>query len=124
MTTFQIVLIGVFGVLFFSSLLTSIRRRTARRELLLFAVLWGGGLILSAKPDLTTVVARALGIGKGADLVFYTGIVVMLIGFQMVYVRLRRLRREMTRLVRHIALLEAEIGNADAARPLTDGGSE
>jgi len=51
--------------------------------------------------------AHALGIGRGADLVFYCAVVIMMIGFWMVYVRLRGLRREMTMLVRHLAILEA-----------------
>lgn len=106
---FQIALILTFAALFVLSLFLSYRRGRSRREIALWAVLWGMGLIVSIRPSLTTAVARALGIGRGADLVFYCGIVVMLVGFLMVYLRLRRLRREMTLLVRHIARLEAEL---------------
>jgi len=106
---FQIVLIVTFAGLFALSLFLTYRRGRTRREIALWAALWGTGLIVSIRPSLTTAVARALGIGRGADLVFYCGIVVMLVGFLMVYLRLRRLRRDMTRLVRHIAILEAEL---------------
>jgi small membrane protein len=49
-----------------------------------------------------------LGIGRGADLVFYCGILAMLVGFLLFYIRYRRVEEEITLLVRHIALLEAE----------------
>jgi hypothetical protein len=53
-------------------------------------------------------VAHLLGIGRGADLVSYCGIVAMLVGFWMVYIRLLRLRREVTLTVRRLAILEAQ----------------
>lgn len=106
---FQLALIIVFAALFLLSLLLSARRWRASREIYLWTLLWGIGMIVSIEPDITTVVARALGIGRGADLVFYCAIVVMMVGFLMVYMRLRRLRRDVTLMVRHIAMLEDEL---------------
>ncbi|MEK7731822.1 MAG: DUF2304 family protein, partial [Planctomycetota bacterium] len=45
--------------------------------------------------------------GRGADLVLYCAVIVMLIGFFMVYARLRRLRRDLTLLSRHLAIRDA-----------------
>ena len=64
------------------------------------------GLVLASAA--TSRIARALGIGRGADLVLYSTVVVMGVGFWMVYIRLRQLRREITLLVRHLALLVAQ----------------
>jgi len=111
MSGFQLALLGVLAILFVSSLVMSARRWGASRDAFFWVILWGIGLIVVAKPDITTTAAGWLGIGRGADLVFYCAIVVMLVGFLMVYVRLRRLRREVTLLVRHIAILEAERGD-------------
>jgi len=116
MTTFQIVLVSVFGALFFASLVGSARRLRVSKERYGWSILWGIGMILAVKPDITTDAANVLGIGRGADLVFYCGIVVMLVGFLMVYARMRRLRRDVTLLVRHIAVLEAELGTQNKER--------
>ena len=61
-----------------------------------------------AWPELTTWAARSLGIRRGADLVLYCAVVVMMVGFLMVYSRLRQVRRDLTLVVRHLALLEAD----------------
>ena len=109
---FQLALILLFAALFALSLFLSAKRWRASREIYLWSLLWGAGLIVSIKPDLTTVIAQMLGIGRGADLVFYCGIVVTLVGFLMVYLRLRRLRRDVTLMVRHVAILEAQLEQA------------
>ena len=73
-------------------------------------ILWSAIFIIAglamAMPDMTTRVAKLVGIGRGADLMLYCSIIVMMIGFFMVYVRLRRLRRDMTLLVRRLAIYE------------------
>ena len=56
-------------------------------------------------------VARKLGIGRGADLLLYCSVGVMMVGFLMVYIRLGRLRREITLIVRHLALKESQEGS-------------
>ena len=53
-----------------------------------------------------------MGIGRGADLVLYCAVVVMMIGFLMTYSRLRHIQRELTLVVRHIAKREATVGTA------------
>ncbi len=67
-------------------------------------------------PELTMKLANALGIGRGADLIFYCAVLAMLIGFWMTYIRLRHLRREITLLVRQIAIMEAERGGGSGGK--------
>jgi hypothetical protein len=62
------------------------------------------GAIAIGAPDTTRVVARALGIGRGADLVFYCAIVGAALGFFAIFVRLRALDEQITVLVRLSAL--------------------
>lgn len=57
-----------------------------------------------------------MGIGRGADLVFYCAVLAIMVRFWMVYIRLRRLRQEITLLVRHLAVREAQKDAADANR--------
>jgi len=87
-----IVLVGLIGV----TIIGMTRRIVSRREAFFVSLLWIGVGVAVLFPNITVVVARALGIGRGADLVSYCAVVLMLVGFTMVYVRLRRLRRELS----------------------------
>ena len=62
-----------------------------------------------AWPEITTKIAHLLGIRRGADLVLYCSVVVMLVGFLVVYIRMRRLQRELTLIVRHLAIRDARL---------------
>ncbi len=107
MNLFQILAVTVVTGLFFLSLAAMLRGWATRREGLAWAVVWLATGLAILLPDLTIVVAKALGIGRGADLVLYCAVIVMLVGFFMVYARLRRLRRDVTLLTRHLAIREA-----------------
>ena len=99
----------VVGLFLILSLLAMRWGWATRRESLIWALVWlvaGGAIIWH---DVTSVIARALGIGRGADLVLYCAVVVMMVGFLMVYVRMRRIRRELTLLVRELAIREAAV---------------
>jgi hypothetical protein len=108
LTLFQQTLLAVVGLMLLGSIAALIKGWATRREGLIWvgiclavgvAVLW---------PSITSRIAKTFGIGRGADLVFYCAVIVMVIGFWMVYIRLRRVRREITLIVRHQAMLEAE----------------
>ena len=107
MNLFQILAVGVVAGLFCLSLAAMLRGWATRREGLAWAVVWLATGVAIARPGLTIVVAKALGIGRGADLVLYCTVIVMLVGFFMVYARLRRLRRDLTLLTRHLAIRDA-----------------
>ena len=107
MNLFQILAVAVVTGLFCLSLAAMLRGWATRREGLAWAVVWLATGLAILLPDLTIVVAKALGIGRGADLVLYCTVIVMLVGFFMVYARLRRLRRDVTLLTRHLAIREA-----------------
>ena len=72
-------------------------------------MIWFCAAVAILQPELTVRVAKALGIGRGADLVLYCSVVAMMVGFMMMYVRLQRLQRELTVVVRHLALREASV---------------
>jgi hypothetical protein len=99
------------------ALLAGVGRGTVRRrEGALWGLVLAAGLLAVLWPNSTSRVARLLGVGRGADLVLYLAVVAMLVGFWMIYIRLRQLRRDVTLLVRHLALEAAE-------RELTPGGA-
>ena len=104
---FQILALAVVTILLTLSLVAMARGWSTRREGLVWAFVWLCTGVAIARPDLTVIVAGAMGIGRGADLVLYCAVIVMLIGFFMVYARLRRLRRDLTLLSRHLAIRDA-----------------
>jgi small membrane protein len=62
------------------------------------------GMVLVIDPQFSTQVANLLGIGRGADLLFYLFIIASLFYAVATRSRLRRLEQQLTRLVRQDAL--------------------
>ncbi len=112
---FQILALIVLACLFILTLVAALRRWATRREAVLWASVWlmAGAAVIW--PDLTAVGARALGIGRGADLLLYCTVVVMMAGFLMTYVRLRRLRADLTLLTRALAIRDSYVASAERA---------
>ncbi len=114
---FQIVLLLLIAGLLAGGILALLKGWLRRRDAMLWLLFWTAGAVAVVRPDVTSVIADFLGIGRGADLVFYCAIPILSFGIWMLYIRLRRVRREITLLVRQMAILEGEL----AARG--DGGS-
>lgn len=92
------------------------RARTAMslRVAAAWIILWIAAAVGIAWPGITVVVANALGIARGADLVFYLAILGMFIAFFLVHLRLRRFEAELTRIVRELALRSPKEPGGDA----------
>lgn len=71
---------------------------------LLWLPLWGGVAVVILFPEITVTVAGVLGIGRGADLVIYLSIVLIFYLIFRVGVRMERMDREITQIVRSLAL--------------------
>lgn len=109
----------IFGLVFLSGLIAvSVARvlhnRATWRSSLVWLSLWVVAAIAIWHPEFTTSVAKRLGIGRGADLVFYCAILAMLVGFFWIYLRLRQLDAHLTQLTRFLALERAQ---RDGAAP-------
>ena len=112
MTTFQLIALPLFSVLALSSLVQVIRGRGRRRVALAMALVWIVAGLAIAFPESTTAVARWLGIGRGADLVTYLLASAFMATTVYFYHRYRQLSTELTKLVRHVAIAEAESPDA------------
>lgn len=109
MNWFQLFVLVVLVLAVLVTLGATVRGWATRREALVWVLICIGVAAATLEPErLIVPIARAMGIGRGADLVFYCAVVAMLIGFWMTYIRLRLLRRQMTLLVRQITLSEAQ----------------
>jgi len=115
MTPFQILLVVVLGTLLVITLAAFVRRAGSRPALAGWSMLWLVGLVASFWPQSTTTVANVLGIRRGTDLLLYCTTLLALGGLFMLYVKLRRVRRDLTVLTRHLAVLDAQARDDDDA---------
>jgi small membrane protein len=81
------------------------RQRTiGAAELLIWAGFWIAVGAAVLQPNLFQELARALGVGRGADAVFYLALVGLSYAFFKLYLKLRSLEQQITLLVRQMAL--------------------
>ena len=116
MTPFQIFLIVALGLATTVILHAMITHRIGRFAGMVVILILIAGIMASISPNQTTSIAKAIGISRGTDLLLYIMVLAVLQGFLLVYLRLRRVRRELTILVRKLALLEAHDPGASSNR--------
>lgn len=107
MSTFQIVGLALSGAFAAYVLRSILQRRLSWASGGGWLLLWMSAGIAIARPELTVAGARAVGIARGADLVFYCAILAMFVGFFAVFARMRRLEGALTVLVRDLAIRAA-----------------
>ena len=84
------------------------RQRVSLSWLFLWLCLWVAVIAVALRPDATDVVARFLGVERGADLIVYSGVVVLAYALWRTMIRQEELHRKLTTLVRKLAMLEAK----------------
>ena len=101
------------------------RLRTAFLDRLVYVVCAIVGLIFVIDPPFSTQIANLLGIGRGADLLFYLFIIASLFYAVETRSRLRRMEQQITKLVRQVAMdhpLEGGVqGEKDELHPGDEG---
>jgi hypothetical protein len=105
MTGIQIILIS--GLLL-ASLFYFIKWRNSIADVVVFTLLVGTAITFILFPDWTNVIANQLGVGRGADLVFYLCILLFCFVVLKLYARLRRLEKIITDLIRKDTLDESK----------------
>ena len=107
MNLFQSLVVGLFVVLAVFTVSAGMRGAVRKRIVAFWLSVWLAGSVAVIWPHSTAVIAHALGIGRGADLVLYSSVLVMCVAFFYVYTRFRRLDRQLTLLVRKLAIQNA-----------------
>ncbi len=74
----------------------------------IWVLLWAAVIFVSLYPATTDMVAEFVGVERGADLIVYIAVVVLLFGFARIIVRQEKQRQELTELVRKMAIEHAE----------------
>ncbi len=117
MNVFQLLGSSLLLLAILVTAVAAFRRRIAWGPALFWLALWLAATAAILAPELTVVVARFLGIDRGADLVFYCAILAMLGGFFLTYLKLRRIEKDITVLVRQMAILDARQAGLEGGRP-------
>jgi hypothetical protein len=77
-------------------------------------ILWLPAGLAIYDPDIVQAVATAIGIGRGADVVLYVFVLAFLVTSVIWYAAHARLQRQLTEVVRHLAIQEARRGQGIA----------
>ncbi len=99
------ILITIFVI--FSLLKLFGQKQSNKLSLLSFvvwAIIWLMVLLVFWQPEITSYLANILGIGRGADLVVYLAVLVIIYLLFRVFVRLNKIEAEITKLVREDAI--------------------
>jgi hypothetical protein len=99
--TFQTILLVLSGAIMFYFLVATRNLAVQRLFVVLF---FGTGIVFILKPDITNQMAASVGIGRGADLVFYLSILVLFFLSFNFYLRFRRTSEILTVVIRELAL--------------------
>jgi hypothetical protein len=104
MTKFQVILIA--AILFM--LVNYFRRfRNPAIDKIFISAMLVTGIVFVLDPDLTNQMAHFLGIGRGADLIFYISILGFGYLFMLLYSKIRKLEDQLTSIVRNHSLESA-----------------
>jgi hypothetical protein len=107
MNLFQSLALGLLGALALITLSAGVRGTVRKRVVLFWLALWALGATTIVWPRSTALAAHALGIGRGADLLLYLSVLVMIAAFFYTYTRFKRVERQLTLLVRRLAIQNA-----------------
>jgi hypothetical protein len=79
-------------------------------QVVLWSLFWIGVIVVAVMPQTTSWLASFVGVGRGADLVIYCSIIALFYAMFRLFVRIERMERHITGLVRQIGLRDADLG--------------
>ena len=109
-TAFQAIFVPFCVLLALRALFRTWGGRVPRLSGVAGILIWGAAAIAIARPGLTSLVAKTVGIDRGADFVFYLAILGGVSVCFYFYQRSRQLENLITELVRREAVRNAEFG--------------
>lgn len=113
MNLFQWITLPLLGLFILNELWQMWRRISSWRIRAFRALVWAGAFIAIANPGIPQFLANKVGIDRGTDLAFYLFALAFLMVSFYFYTRYQRLQRQLTDLVRTIALEQAHKPPAD-----------
>ena len=92
------------------------RRRVGKFALVVWLGVWASVATVAIWPNSTMILSSKLGVSRGADLVIYIAVVALLYSVFRLSLGIKRAERNITRLVRHIAIQGASAGHRPEER--------
>ena len=113
MLVIQIVIVA-FAIFSLTRVVGRYRHRSITGgEFVLWTLFWLGVGVIVLWPGITTRFAQILGVGRGADAVFYLSLVVLFYLVFRLHLKNRALEQQITTLVRKLALRDAKPNEKD-----------
>lgn len=100
----QVILIIFFLFAIFKVLSRYSNGGLTASESALWVVFWLLAVVVVFSPNSTVTLAKFLGVGRGADAVVYLSVALLFFIVFRIFVRLEKIDRQLTKLVRHNAL--------------------
>lgn len=105
---FQIIVGIVILIILSRVILKYNKREISKFELLFWIIFWIIILTIVLFPEIINYIANILGVGRGADVAIYIGILLIFYIIFKIYIRIDKIEKDMTKLVRKIALMEKD----------------
>jgi len=120
MNLFQWLALSFLGGLLLWEIIWFVRGRVVRGPWIVRCLVWITAAVMIADPQLPQAAATAVGINRGADLVLYVFALGFLVLSFYVYSRFVRMQRQLTDVVRHVAVREARRGGTGTSPNSTE----
>lgn len=104
MSPIQIILLVIILAIIFKTFHKYRIKNITVREFWLWTFFWAIVAVLVIFPDAMQAVADLVGIGRGVDLFIYLALIAIFAALFFIVVRLERLERDVTKIVRHLAI--------------------
>jgi hypothetical protein len=88
----------------FLGLVFALQLKKRALDILLLFVLIATSVVFILWPDLTSIIAKKLGVGRGADLIFYISILAFWFIILKLFSRIRKIEQKITDVIRQDAL--------------------
>ncbi|HPA25821.1 MAG TPA: DUF2304 domain-containing protein [bacterium] len=103
------ILITLFSLFALSKVLKKFKKQTLKKsEFGLWFVFWILTAVLVWLPGSLTKIANFLGIGRGADLIFYASLILIFYLIFRIYLKLEKIEKHITKIVRKNTLDEID----------------
>lgn len=102
----QILLLLFFAFVIYKTIKRALKGEVKKEATVLWVVFWLIAAFATVNPNSTALVAGFLGLGRGADAVIYVSLALLFFLFFGLTVKLEKINREITHLVRQQALKE------------------
>ena len=77
-------------------------------EFSLWSIIWIAVLVVTIFPNLTSILSKIVGIGRGMDLAVYASVILLFYLMFRLYVKIDSQNKELTKLVRELAIRDAK----------------